>query len=107
MNLPVERLFMLLLILIGCAVVILIQIVGIILVIALLTIPSAISRQFTGSVLNMMVFSVFLGAVFTTSGIIISFIADIPSGATIILTSAAAYGCVLGLKALKKSVYMP
>ena len=99
-NLPVERLVLILLVLIAFTVVMLIQVVGIILVIALLTLPAAISRECTSHVGTMMLYAVLLGIVFTTTGIFLSAFLNIPSGATIILVSAAVYGLVLVKKRL-------
>ncbi len=94
-NLPVERLVLILLVLIALTVVVLIQVVGIILVIALLTLPAAISRECTSQVKTMMLYAILLGVTFTTTGIFLSAFLNIPSGATIILVSAAAYGGTL------------
>lgn len=91
MNLPTRGLDYLLLTLIALTVVMLIQVVGIILVIALLALPAATARLFASRLKFMMALSVLLGAVFTTAGIWLSYILDIPSGATIILVSAAIY----------------
>ncbi len=99
-NLPVERLVLVLLVLIALTVVMLIQVVGIILVIALLTLPAAISRECTSHVGTMMLYAILLGMAFTTTGIFLSAFLNIPSGATIILVSAAAYGGVLVKKRL-------
>jgi len=99
-NLPVERLLLILLVLIALTVVMLIQVVGIILVIALLTLPAAISRECAAQVKTMMAYAVLLGIAFTTTGIFLSAYLNIPSGATIILVSAAAYGAVLIKKRL-------
>jgi len=99
-NLPVERLMMLLLVLIAFTVVMLVQVVGIILIIALLTLPAAISREFTANVARMMLCAILLGIAFTTTGIFLSAFLNIPSGSTIILVCAAAYLAVLGLKRL-------
>ena len=99
-NLPVERLMLILLVLIALTVVMLIQVVGIILVIALLTLPAAISRECTGRVRTMILYAVLLGIAFTTTGIFLSAFLNIPSGATIILVSAAAYAGVLVKKHL-------
>ncbi|MDK2973774.1 MAG: zinc transport system permease protein [Methanofollis sp.] len=95
MNLPVERISLLLLVLVALTVVMLIQVVGIILVIALLTIPAAIAREFTSRLGRMMVLAVALGMAFTMSGIVLSYLLNVPSGATIILVSAAVYGAVM------------
>ncbi|MDD5188988.1 MAG: metal ABC transporter permease [Methanoregula sp.] len=43
----------------------------------------------------MMLYAVLLGIAFTTTGIFLSALLNIPSGATIILVSAAIYGSVL------------
>jgi zinc transport system permease protein len=90
-GLPVQSLRLLLLAMVAFSVVILIKIVGIIMVIALLTIPGAISRRHMKSLPAIMAGSIFLGAVFVTIGLIISYELDVPSGATIILTAAAAF----------------
>ncbi len=97
MNLPVDGLSLLLLVLIALTVVMLIRVVGIILVIALLTLPAAISRLFTSSLRSMMLGAVVLGIVFTLAGIGLSYLLDVPSGATIILVSTFVYACALGV----------
>lgn len=98
MNLPVERFSLLLLVLVALTVVMLIRVVGIILVIALLTIPAAISRIYTGRLWSMMLLAVVLGALFTVIGIGLSYVLNVPSGATIILVSTAAYAVALGIR---------
>ncbi|MCW3130314.1 MAG: metal ABC transporter permease [Methanophagales archaeon] len=90
-GLPTERLYLLLLCLIALTVVLLIRVVGVILVIALLTIPAAMSRQFTHRLSSMMFLSVFLCAVFTICGLWLSYAFDLPSGATIVLVSGTAF----------------
>jgi zinc transport system permease protein len=102
MNIPVTRTFLLLLTLIALTVVMLIRVVGIILVIALLTLPAAISREYCTRIRTMMVMSVVLGGVFTTGGIFLSYFLDVPSGATIILLAAGSYGAVMLERAMKK-----
>ena len=83
--------YLLLLCLIALTVVILIQVVGIILVIALLTLPAASARYFARSLGQMMILASMLGAVFTTSGLIVSYGPDLPAGATIIVIAGLAY----------------
>jgi zinc transport system permease protein len=90
-GLPVRRLRLLLLCMVAFSVVVLIKIVGIIMVIALLTIPGTISRQHFRSLPAIMAGSILCGAVFVTVGLFISYQLDVPSGATIILTAAAAF----------------
>lgn len=90
-GLPVFWLYLGLLALIALTVVILIRIVGIILVIALLTIPAAISKQWVGSLTKMIFISPLWAALFTCSGLILSYYLDVASGATIILIAGFAY----------------
>ncbi|OPX67638.1 MAG: high-affinity zinc transporter membrane component [Methanoregulaceae archaeon PtaB.Bin009] len=91
MNLPVTRLSLLLLVLVAVTVVMLIRVVGIILVIALLTLPAATARGFTKRLHTMMAASVCLGLLFSIGGLLLSYLLDIPSGATIILLATAGY----------------
>jgi zinc transport system permease protein len=86
-----DRLYLLLLCLIAITVVITIKAVGIILVIALITLPAAISRMHTSNMRNMMVLSIAIGTVFSLFGLWLSYVLDLPSGATIILALTAAY----------------
>jgi len=97
---PTERLYLLLLCLIALTVVVLIRVVGIILVIALLTIPAALARQFTHSLKKMMMLAILAGAVFTFSGLWLSYVLDLASGATIILVSGTALFISFGISKL-------
>lgn len=90
-GIPVDFLYMLMLCLTALTVVVLIRVVGVILVIALLTIPAAISVQFAHNMKRIMLFSVVSGALFTTIGLWFSYLFDIASGATIILVSGTAF----------------
>jgi len=90
-GLPVQELRLLLLGMVAFSVVILIKIVGIIMVVALLTIPGAISRRHLSGLPAIMAGSVVLGAVFVTAGLLLSYVLDVPSGATIILTAALVF----------------
>ena len=81
----------LLLCMVAVTVVSLIQVVGLILVIALFTLPAAIAGQFVGSVAAMMLVACALGAVFGVGGLALSYTSNLPSGATIILLSGTIY----------------
>jgi zinc transport system permease protein len=83
--------YLLLLCLIALTVVILIQVVGIILVIALLTLPAATARYYARSLTQMMILASVFGALFTTSGLVVSYEPDLPAGATIIVIAGLAY----------------
>ena len=82
---------LLLLFIIALTVVVMIRAVGIILVIALLTIPAAIARQLSKKLPSMMVLATILGIVFTICGLLLSYLGDLPSGATIILCAALGF----------------
>jgi zinc transport system permease protein len=101
MGLPVERLYLTLLCLIALTVVLLIRIVGIILIIALLTIPAATARRFTSNLKKMMILAVILGIGFTFGGLWLSYAVDLPSGATIILVSGGVFLVSLGFLRLR------
>ncbi len=88
---PVGQLYFLLLCLIALTVVVLIRIVGVILVIALLTIPAAISARFTHNLKRMMSLSILLGVAFTLCGLWLSVALNLASGATIILVAGTAF----------------
>ncbi len=93
--------YLLLLCLVALTVVVLIRVVGVVLVIALLTMPAAITRLFgCVSLRRMMAVSVSLGAALTVSGLGISYWLNLPSGATIILVSAAVFAVALAVSRL-------
>ena len=86
-GMPVNALYLLLLCMVALTVVVLIRVVGMILVIAMLTFPAALARQFTSDIKKMMVLSVVFGMLFTFGGLWISYELNLASGATIILLS--------------------
>lgn len=90
-NVPVTFLYCLLLGMIAVTVVMIIRVVGLILVIALLTIPPFIAEKFTRSLRTMMAASAALSAAFTLSGLWLSYLLNLTSGATIILVAAAGF----------------
>jgi zinc transport system permease protein len=90
-NVPVHTLSLVLIVLIALTVVMTMQVVGLIMVIALLTIPAAISAMVVKNLKTMMAGASLLSVLFTTSGIWVSYAFNLTSGATIILIAAAAY----------------
>lgn len=88
---PVRALYLLLLSMIGLSVVIIIRIVGLILVIAFLTIPPYIAEKYTTTLSKMMVLSALLGILFSLMGLWLSYSFDITAGATIILIAGVAF----------------
>lgn len=83
--------YLLLLILTALTVVLLVRIVGIVLVIALLTIPPAIASFYAKRLWQMMLYSVLLCTFFTWTGLGVSYSFSLSSGPTIIVLSGAAY----------------
>ncbi len=95
---PVQPLYLLLLILIAISVVLLTQVVGVLLVLTMLTIPAAIGNLFTRRLSFMMGLAMLLSCFFSFSGMWIAYDLDLPPGATIALITGLAYGILLMLK---------
>lgn len=85
---------------IAFSVVVLIRIVGIMLIIALLTVPPAISKLFTYNLKKIMGLSILFGLVFSLLGLFISYNLHIASGATIIIVAVCSYVISLIIKKL-------
>ncbi len=88
---PVAFFYLLLLVLVAVTVVLMIQVVGLILVIALLTLPAAVAGHWTHSLAAMMLGATLLGAALTSTGMALSYGPDLPAGPTIILLAGALY----------------
>lgn len=86
---PVRFLMTMLLTMIAMSVVILIQVVGIILVVALLTIPPVIGMMLLKDLRAVLALSTAIGVGITLGGLGLSFAYDLPSGPAIILLGAA------------------
>ena len=91
MGIPVTYLEYLLYVLIALTTVTLIRAAGIILSLTLLTVPPSIAKQFSLNLRNIMLGSVFLGMLFGLLGLGASYELQIPSGASIVITSILAY----------------
>jgi zinc transport system permease protein len=99
---PVKFYYFLLLTLVSITVVLLIQVIGAILVIAMLSLPAAIANIFTKKLSKMILLAILLSAIFSFLGMFLSFSFNWPPGATIALTATAAY--ILFLPFRKSSV---
>jgi zinc transport system permease protein len=88
---PVTFFYLLLLCLVAVTVVLLIQVVGLILVIALLTLPAAIAGHYVHSLGGMMLIATLLGGVFTSAGLALSYGPDLPAGPTMVLLAGSVY----------------
>ncbi len=90
-NVPVDAIYLTLMCLVALTVVMMMRVVGLILVIALLTMPAAIAGQWVKEMKQMMVLASILGMSFTTAGLWLSYWLNLTSGATIILVAGATY----------------
>ncbi|WP_456418417.1 metal ABC transporter permease [Thiolapillus sp.] len=88
---PVNFFYLLFLCLVALTVVLLVQVVGLILVIALLTLPAAIAGHYVHTLGRMMLLASLLGMAFTTFGIWLSYVLDMPTGAIIILVAGGSF----------------
>lgn len=102
---PVYLISMILMVLISFTVVMMMRVVGLILVIALLTLPAATSNLFTVDMRKMMVLASGLGMIFTICGLWLSYIYNLTSGAAIILVAAVVYLISLLFKRFQKKAY--
>ena len=87
----VEFYYLLMLCMTALTVVLTVNVVGIIMVIALLTLPVAISSRFFDRVWKIMIGATCLGIFFTTTGLIISYEPNLPSGAVTIVIAGIVY----------------
>lgn len=77
--------------LVALTVVLLVQVVGIILVVALLALPAAAAGQLTGRLPAMMLVATLFSLTSTTGGLVVSYLPDLPAGATIIMIAGFLY----------------
>jgi zinc transport system permease protein len=88
---PVDAVQLLIMLMTAITVVILIQVAGLILVIALLTLPAA--SVWRSSSITAMIFKATLVSAFTSvTGLWLAYLLDWPTGATMVLTTALFYG---------------
>ena len=95
--------YLLLLCLTAITVVLLIRVVGIVLVIALVTLPAAIAGHFARRLWQMMILAVLFSMVFVTSGLAVSYPTNLPSGPVIVLIAGAAYLLVVLVARLRRT----
>ena len=99
-NVPVDAIYVALLCVIALTVVMMMRVVGLIMVIAMLTMPAAIAGHFFREMNRMMVGASILGVVFTVVGLWLSYAWNLTSGASIILVSGVAYLLSLAVRPL-------
>lgn len=99
-NVPVDSIYLTLMCMIALTIVMMMRVVGLIMVIALLTMPAAISGLFVKNLRRMMIMASILGMGFTTIGLWLSYAFNLTSGATIILVAGVAYLVSIAAKPL-------
>ncbi|RJP43837.1 MAG: metal ABC transporter permease [Desulfobacteraceae bacterium] len=99
---PVDLVYFLFICLIAVSIVLIIRVVGLILVIALLTIPPYIAEKYTRSLAMMMVLSSFLAMLFSLVGLWLAYAFNLTSGATIILTATVGFFLSLAVDAVRR-----
>jgi zinc transport system permease protein len=97
-NLPVNALYLMLISAIAFTVVMVMQVVGLIMVIALLTLPAAIANQFVRDIKQMIILSSLLSMTLIFVGLLLAHIFNLTSGATIIMVSGCCYFLSLIIK---------
>jgi zinc transport system permease protein len=90
-NVPVNLVYLTMLVLIGLTVVVAMRMVGLIMVIALLSIPPAIALNHFKDVRGIMLSSVLISFLLCFMGLVISFQTNIQAGPVIILLASAAF----------------
>jgi len=94
--------YTLILVLSALTVVVAIKVVGLILVIALLTIPVYIAEKLSNTLYMMMILSGVFSSIFTMFGLWFSYEYDVASGASIILVSATSLFLFLGINKIRR-----
>ena len=97
----VKLLYFVLLAMVALSVVMIIRLVGLILVIALLTIPPYIAEKYSGSLRAMMLLSILLSCMFTMVGLWTSYFFNLTSGATIIMVAGVCFFISLFIELLR------
>lgn len=96
---------LILLLLVAFTTVVLIKVVGVVLVIAMLTIPASISGLFTKELKQMMLFAVVIGFIINNVGLLLSLWYDQPPGPMIVLSLGIVFLAALIGKYMVQQIY--
>jgi len=89
-------------ILTAVSIVLLTNVVGLIMIIALFTLPAAVGSMFAHRLWQVMLFATLFTMIFTTVGLALSYTWNLPSGATIIVFSGGIYLMAAAVNAARK-----
>ena len=98
----VDRINAVLVLLTALTVVLAMKVVGIMLISALLILPAVTSLQVARGFRTAIALAVLLGVLSVAAGIVISFLANLPAGATIILVNFTLFLISFGMRKLRK-----
>jgi len=99
-NVPVMNLILYILIAMTCVVAM--NIVGIVMVIALVAIPAAMANMFTDGLKSMMITSVILSEIMTFFGLIVAIALDLPPGAMVSVIMGVMFLLAIALRSINK-----
>ena len=99
-RMPVKTVSYLLMVVVALAIIMTMKVMGIILAIAMLTLPPVIASIFCRKLLQLMVASAIIGVVGSVAGLFISYLLDTPTSATIVFTLGVIYLVARGGKEL-------
>lgn len=94
-NVPAFPIYLFFLVLVALSVVVLIRSVGVILVIALLTLPASSAQLLSSKFKNIIAWAILFAVIVNVAGIILSYFLNIPSGPAIIFLAAVIYLIIL------------
>jgi len=101
---PTDAIFIVLLIVIAAAVVLLQTFVGIVMVIAMLTLPAGTAGFAARNLVSMMIGATVLSMLFSTAGLVASWSLDLPSGAVVVLISGFVFLMASTAKVMKSTL---
>lgn len=102
-GLPVERLRLLLMVLFSLVIAVSMKIVGVLLITALLIIPAATARPFSGSPERMALLSALLGIASVKAGLWMSWTTDIPAGPAVVVAAFVLF--IIGILSGRKRAF--
>ncbi len=97
-----KALYYLLIVLIGISIIVSVRAVGLILVIALMSIPTFMAEKISSSLYRMMYIATILTIIFTFAGLFLSYFLNISSGAAIIFVASTLFFIFVVLSKTKK-----
>lgn len=100
---PTDAVFLVLLAVTAVAVVLLQTFVGIVMVIAMLTLPAGTAGYFSKNLAGMMVLATVFSFVFSFAGLAVSWQLDLPSGAIVVLVAGATFLAVSGIRIQRRA----